>query len=1039
MRRLILKGIVILVAVAGLATILAPQDAQACVPGTQAWCNEPERVAYYTCGGENTGTMWFNRQGGAYFTDTVSVGYNETTVPVGLRGSVWPCGNYMGNSGVWAVNVAPSGGNAWRLTGLSGTTLYRGSFQNNSWAWTTQGGTINATLNLAGIPVNNSQNPVSHSLTVDIYRCYSSNGTGVTGSCYPTPVPITVVRQGRPITWNVAPSTTITSPASVNAPNQTITWQHRITNSGDTTNQTITYRSQNQGYLGTGVTNTWTASNIANGATRQSNSTRLITQDDVGNTLCRLTTVSPRSSSNSASLPSSTACRAIPYNYNLIPSITNLAASTVIESDSKTVDVIGRVSNDGPTKSRTNVQWQLTQLRYAPGVTSIPQITGGAGGNPCSFFTGEAACAPINSGTVAAGYSFPGSATYPSEGQLNNEPAGTKICYAMSVRPYNQSTGDWRHSQLYCLIVGKKPKVQVWGGDVSVGKSRSGVPYNTSANVITSLTTKEEVSVAETAPAEMITGLWNTGVDASGNKLAANVSDPHWAIDRVYRPSGSASTCQRGYSSTGSYTSIPAAANANFQARTVIENGAMAGQYTNNTSIVGNNPHPSVTAVVGSNPWNRTSPSARWIGTNQYAQNWSSTGCNDPTRDTPGDFSNANIYAFKMRQPIVINSSINLNSVRLTVRGAMDNYVKFYINGCELRATYPTITGNWQEPGWSAGSVAGADAYVVGGASGCSTGSTGFRHGNNTFEVHIQSTYAMTGLMIDQFTATATANRPLANIYGSWGEYGIFAPASIDRMASASGLSNGGTSSAQSSWSNYSFTKKTDGTYGQYTSTKQTLPDVTTNFPTASAVVESNWNLSTTAKGRNIRPATAAPSVTLTANSGVTLGSGQWLVVNAVGKNVTIANNLTYASGPYSSARNLPQLIVIADNITINSGVTRVDAWLIARNAISTCDQQSSGSGTGQWLSSGSNYTSSSARLVIGPSGHCANVLQINGPVIANKLYLRRTAGSGPNEQAGNPAEIINLRPDAYLWANEWMNPLRAYRTTNVTELPPRY
>ncbi len=849
------------------------------------------------------------------------------------------------------------------------------------------------------------------------------------------------------INFSTSGTTTINQTSA--KPGDRIVWTHSLTNNGPTQSTAIYSQTVNSGFSNGSFNGTKNGTTGAMGVratrTHPSYSTYDITQGDVGNTLCQQLQWDPTNSSGGRHGRAADRCVSVPYSYSLIPTITNLASNTVIESDSKTINVVGRVVNTGLTKSRPNVNWQLTQLRYAPGVTSIPRVTGGTGTDPCGYFTGESACTPIGSSTVASGYSHLGSATYNASGQLSNEAAGTKICYAMSVRPYNQSTGDWRHSQLYCLIIGKKPKVQVWGGSVSVGKTLSGTPYNTSSDVMTSLTTKEEVSITEVAPADAITGLWKTGVNSSDTKLGENVSDPHWSIDRIYRPSGSLATCQRGYNSAGAFATIPTSASSNFQARTIreIAPNVNAGQYITDASngVTGNRPN---TGADSNGPvWSRASTNARWIGQNLYGQNYSSTGCTDPTGvggPYVGDMNFANIYAFKQRQSIRVANTVNLNSIRLTIRGAVDNDVKFYVNGCELRATTATVSGtNWQRPGWTPSSTAGAEAYVVGGASGCSTGSTGFRHGDNTFEVHVRSTYSHTGLLIDQFTATATVTRPAANVYGSWAEYGIFAPGSVNLMASASGLNEGGTTSVQSNWSNFTFTKTSSGGYGQYTAANQTLPDVTTSFPNASAIVESNWNLSAIAKGRNIKPAAAVSNITLTANAGSTLGSGQWLVVNAIGKNVTIASNLTYANGPFTSARNIPQLIIIANNITINSNVTRVDAWLVARNAISTCEQQVNGSGTAQWLSAGTNYASSNARLVIGPGGQCTNPLRMNGPIIASKLYLRRTAGSGTTTAAGDPAEVINLRPDAYLWANEWMNPLRPYQTATLTELPPRY
>ena len=157
------------------------------------------------------------------------------------------------------------------------------------------------------------------------------------------------------------------------------------------------------------------------------------------------------------------------YNYNLTPSITSPARETVIESDIGAVTVSGRVTNAGPTDSR-DTAWQLTELVYTPGtaVSDLPNTNGGtSGSDPCGYFSSTAGCSVLASGTRV--YETSGAAhTAPST--ISSYGLGTKVCYALSVRPYDQSTGDWRHSALACYVIGKKPKVQILGSDLWVGR-----------------------------------------------------------------------------------------------------------------------------------------------------------------------------------------------------------------------------------------------------------------------------------------------------------------------------------------------------------------------------------------------------------------------------------------------------------------------------------------------------------------------------------------------------------------------------------------
>ena len=71
----------------------------------------------------------------------------------------------------------------------------------------------------------------------------------------------------------------------------------------------------------------------------------------------------------------------------------------------------------------------------------------------------------------------------------------------------------------------------------------------------------------------------------------------------------------------------------------------------------------------------------------------------------------------------------------------------------------------------------------------------------------------------------------------------------------------------------------------------------------------------------------------------------------------------------------------------------------------------------------------------------CDQELRINGPVITNKLYLRRTAGTRNDieTERGAPAEVFNLRSDAFLWGYQQSSSNYIAQTIDLTELPPRF
>lgn len=1093
--KLLIVGAAFAITLTASAVVLLPShDAYAEECGSsRKGCNDSEKSAWSSCGSGDVGAIWFNtgdtgaNNTGGYYTDVVNVSADSDTVDVYIRGSA--CNQSTSNGyTVYATDIRPgSDASSQRLTVGDPKRLNRGYFNGNK--WTTMGSSLAAKLNVAGLATNNIGREDNATITVQLGRCYSnsdanSGWNGVSNDkCYYNPVTVNIKRAASPNKWTINAQSYIKKSNSstqntdsgfsqpsgaINAsPGEYIYWKHDLRVEDSFINQNFAWTMRWSGFPADfnnggnqyihwegNVNEAQNSLFVRRGALPNYDPSYTIYQvrsSDAGRNLCQRIEWQPTAWNNPVANGTTYRCAYVPYNFSLVPSVTSPADGAIIESDQDIVDVAGQITNNGPTKSGTDVNWRITQINYAPSVSTIPNRSGGTGGDPCSYFTGEQSCNVLNQGNESDGFAYPSTKPYSaSNGQLSNNPVGTKICFVLSVNKYNAANmgnaNAWRHSALSCLIVGKKPKVQVWGGGVSAGKVFNGTSLQSSSKVATSLTTKSTKDpITQPAPAGAITGLWKTGVDESGNKLAEDKTDPHWEIDRVYRPAGTGgATCQRGYNSGGSFTSIPTTSGSHFQARTIreVDPNASAGQYVsvNTNSVTGDNVNTN--PVNGSRVWLRASSSARWIGQNVYGQNYSSKDCTDPTGIGTGhsnEMSYSNIYVFKLKQPIRVDSSVNLDSINLTVKGAVDNTIKFFVNGCELVGTYSPDANNWQEPGWTPTSVAGAKASVRGSCA----NPNGFRHGDNSLEVHVQSTYSHTGILIDQISMDATVSTPVSNVFGSWSEYGIYAPSTINLMASSSGLNGGSTSSTQSSWSKLTFTNQISSPttqsacnsikYGCYYSEKKTLPDPSTTFPYETAVEQSgsSWNLSTLMKGRNIKPSTGVTTLNLTSNS-TTLGSGQWLVINAPNSTVNITNDLRYTtSGSLSRADQIPQLIIIAGRINIASNVTQVDAWLIAKNGttldgrINTC----STTNTGADLPITQNLSSSL----------CDKTLRVNGPVVANMLYLRRTAGSGVKEQSGDPAEVFNLRPDAYIWARAKTEALGSLTTTYMVELPPRY
>lgn len=287
---------------------------------------------------------------------------------------------------------------------------------------------------------------------------------------------------------------------------------------------------------------------------------------------------------------------------------------------------------------------------------------------------------------------------------------------------------------------------------------------------------------------------------------------------------------------------------------------------------------------------------------------------------------------------------------------------------------------------------------------------------------------------------TSTSNSK-NRTHGSWAEYGILAPSEVKWMASGSGLNGGHISGAQNQWSNLTFTHA-NGVgdecryeYGCYVFGRTVMPNIEQAFPRSNAT---GSGIGDTTRPEQLAQSATGGRVVTNRASNLTvkiqkgeLAKGRWAVFNTQpGTHVIIEGDLRYTDDELKNVKDIPQLVIIADNITIQSGVERVDAWLVARNALSTCHERN-----GYATQIGSRYNGNGANL---SSKHCDKKLTVNGPMLANELYLRRTAGSA-SDKPGDPAEVINLRPDAYLWAQMNTGVRGIYQTTSLRELPPRY
>ena len=134
--------------------------------------------------------------------------------------------------------------------------------------------------------------------------------------------------------------------------------------------------------------------------------------------------------------------------------------------------------------------------------------------------------------------------------------------------------------------------------------------------------------------------------------------------------------------------------------------------------------------------------------------------------------------------------------------------------------------------------------------------------------------------------------------------------------------------------------------------------------------------------------------------------------------NIIIKSNVTYSDAAISSLENVPKLVLYTTgDITIDCGVGRVDAILIAKGEVNTCNNSD--------INSQEN----------------SNQLIINGMIIANNLVLNRTYGAGTGAASGIPAEIVNYDTSTIVWGGMKAEIEGGSELTSVYqhELAPRY
>ncbi len=169
--------------------------------------------------------------------------------------------------------------------------------------------------------------------------------------------------------------------------------------------------------------------------------------------------------------------------------------------------------------------------------------------------------------------------------------------------------------------------------------------------------------------------------------------------------------------------------------------------------------------------------------------------------------------------------------------------------------------------------------------------------------------------------------------------------------------------------------------------------------------------------GNPVRYTEVSSTISQVNITGATIPKGITHIIRAAGS-IMINGNLTYQSTTYRTQKDIPKLLIYSEkDITINCAVTRVDAILVAKGKVTTCNSTS--------------YSSSNN----------SNQLTINGMVIADSMVLNRSYGAATGRNSSVPAEIVNYDTSAFVWGKGMADAedFETLTTVYQHEIAPRY
>ena len=187
---------------------------------------------------------------------------------------------------------------------------------------------------------------------------------------------------------------------------------------------------------------------------------------------------------------STESCVYVPYEFDLIPCIkagtANCGGVDIPQEPGTTTPVTPNITGEG-TPTPPGSRWVITRWKIPGNFEGNPetpkQRKDNNNGNTCSHYNGEFGghAVECNSGQTSTG-SFKGNppTVIGTDGITipNNAEIGSRYCIGLSISPYKMSKDEsqavqnakvgheWRHSAPICVLVVKKPKMQIWSNGI---------------------------------------------------------------------------------------------------------------------------------------------------------------------------------------------------------------------------------------------------------------------------------------------------------------------------------------------------------------------------------------------------------------------------------------------------------------------------------------------------------------------------------------------------------------------------------------------